>query len=454
MLSKLNSWKLKPLGHNRILLLNVLFSFFVKGCAIIVGILTIPAYMAYFDQKIVLGIWYTILSILNWVINFDFGIGNGLRNKLVEAFASKDSSKIKSLITSAYISIGCIALIFTFYGFFLIENINLNHIMGIDTEFISSYHLNYAMKITWIAVTTQLVLKLVVSILNAEEKTALSSSLPLISNIMVLCFILLNLGNNDEEKLIILSWWYLLAVTLPYIVANVFVFLKKHKDYCINLKFFSSTAAKSILSLGAAFFLIQISLIVINVTNEVIITKLYGADKVVEYQVYNKIFYTIAMLFSLITNPVWSAVSVEFSKGNIKYISNIYNKLLKIVVAFSVFTGMVWLLFQNIVDLWLRDRTIIIDNGICCSFYVYTVVIMLCYAESSIANGISKLRIQLACYVLAAIIKIPLCILTYDIFHRWDAVVLINGIVLLPFVILQHIFIKKYYLKRVMLGRL
>ena len=82
---------------------NIANAVVIKGGGIIVGLLTTPAYMDYFSKNEILGIWFTILSVVTWMLNFDLGIGNGLRNRLVEEFAcSNDQKIIKCLISSAY----------------------------------------------------------------------------------------------------------------------------------------------------------------------------------------------------------------------------------------------------------------------------------------------------------------------------------------------------------------
>ena len=53
------------------------------------------------------GIWLTLTSIIAWFISLDFGLGNGLRNKLAEALAVNDLklAKIYTSTTYAYLTI-------------------------------------------------------------------------------------------------------------------------------------------------------------------------------------------------------------------------------------------------------------------------------------------------------------------------------------------------------------
>ena len=82
--------------NNKIVLKNVMGAFLVKGLGVIVSLFTMPAYLRFFNNDIVLGLWFTVLSVLHWILNFDFGIGNGLRNHLSEELAKNNILKAKN----------------------------------------------------------------------------------------------------------------------------------------------------------------------------------------------------------------------------------------------------------------------------------------------------------------------------------------------------------------------
>ena len=84
--------------NDKIVYRNVLGAFLVKGGALFVTLFTLPAYINFFNNDSVLGIWFTLLSLLNWILNFDLGIGNGLRNHLSMSISLHDEEKTKKYI--------------------------------------------------------------------------------------------------------------------------------------------------------------------------------------------------------------------------------------------------------------------------------------------------------------------------------------------------------------------
>ena len=68
------------------------------------------------------GIWLTLASILSWLINLDFGIGNGLRNKLAEAFALKDIKLARIYVSTGY-SVFTIGILIAILIYFFIHGL-------------------------------------------------------------------------------------------------------------------------------------------------------------------------------------------------------------------------------------------------------------------------------------------------------------------------------------------
>ncbi|EOU1150939.1 hypothetical protein AB8J25_001843 [Clostridium perfringens] len=77
-------------GNTKKVIINIINGIGIKGGAILIAFFTTPAYMRYFENESILGVWFTILSVLSWILNFDLGIGNGIRNRLVKTLLNND----------------------------------------------------------------------------------------------------------------------------------------------------------------------------------------------------------------------------------------------------------------------------------------------------------------------------------------------------------------------------
>ena len=88
---------------NKSLLINIFSSYLVKGLGVLCSLISMPLFLKYFNDQMILGVWFTMLSVLNWILVFDMGIGNGLRNHLTKALAKKDFQSAKQLVSSSYV---------------------------------------------------------------------------------------------------------------------------------------------------------------------------------------------------------------------------------------------------------------------------------------------------------------------------------------------------------------
>ena len=94
--------------------LNIIFSFFLKGISIIITFIQVPITLKYLDST-KFGIWLTLSSMVAWFSFFDIGLGNGFRNKYAQSKAKNEIKDAKMYLSTTYISI---SVIFFLYGFY------------------------------------------------------------------------------------------------------------------------------------------------------------------------------------------------------------------------------------------------------------------------------------------------------------------------------------------------
>ena len=445
MISKLkNKWS--TLSENdKIVYKNVFGAFMVKGGALVVTLLTLPAYIRFFNNNEVLGLWYTILSLLNWILNFDLGIGNGLRNHLTTALAVNDRGATKKYISSAYFSVGAIVTLASLLFVFLIKYVDLNSVMNIAVSEVSEEQLYTAVVIVFVGVMVQFWLKLINSVLYALQKSSVNNFLVLCTNVAVLIVAMVYPSGSNGENVIVMAVVHALAVALPLIVASLVVFLGELRYALPRLKWISASHTKSVLSLGGAFFLVQLAYMVIMSTNEFLITRLSGNSFVVDYQAYYKLFSLGSTVFALAMTPIWSAITKAKAENNTVWIKKSYKRLLLLCLVFSVGEMILVPLSEPIMTVWLgKDAVPEINYVTCLLFSLLGCFMMLNSVMSSIANGLGELKVQAAAFLVGAALKIPLSYFFVYIMGTWTGVLLANILCVAIYCAAQPLFIKKY----------
>ena len=430
---------------------NIIAAFIIRGASLFISTFSMPLYIRYFDNNNLLGIWYTILSILSWISICDLGLGSGLRNYFTIAYTQNNISLGKKYLISTYISmIGIIAPILVI-GSIVFCFIDLNSFLNIPADLLDSNVLRGSIIILFVGLGVNFVLKSISSVIYAIQKSSINNFISLISSALPLIYIVVAPSGNLSENFLKLSIVHIISVNLPLIIATIVVFKTKCKNYVPKLKDFDFLTAKSMLKIGLSFFFAQIFFMILISANEVFITKMFGPEYVVEYSAYYKVFMLVGSLFMVALTPIWSKVTRDLTEhkyykikvtNRVLYCLSLVAFILEIFIAFVI---------QYIFDIWLQESSIsvnVITSLIFALFgglYIFNIVL------TTVANGIGELRSQTIIYGIGAILKVPVSIALKTIYNDWNIIIAYNCVILLVFCIVQFVWVEKKINKLLML---
>ncbi len=431
-------------GRNRLIIKNVAASFLIKGGALLLALLTMPAYMRYFENQQILGMWFTILSVLTWVLNFDMGLGNGLRNHLVGAIAENDSMKIKKYISSAYAMIFGIVAVLLIISHVCFPFVNWNTVFNVSHAAISSEVLLETVQIVFTGILLQFLLRLITSVLYALQKSAIPSLLSLITTAIILVFVLTVNSGSVEENLKMLAYANVIAVNLPLLIASIVVFSTNLKSCGPHIKFFNKKYSIDVIKLGGVFFWLQIMYMLIANTNDFLISWLSGPENVVYYQIYRKPFMLVSTIFALTLTPIWSAVTQAIAENDYKWIRVLYIRLKRLAAITIAGEFLMITILQMFINIWLGDRAIDVDIRYALVFATAGSMFIWNGVISSIVNGTGKLKIQFIFLTVGVIIKFPIAFMLTGLTGAWIGVVASDIFAMLLYCLIQPIWINKY----------
>lgn len=397
-----NSQDTRTRKYNR----NVIYSFILKGLGILISLLLIPITLNYLNRY-EYGIWITLNSILTWVNYFDIGLGNGLRNKLTEALATKDYNLGKAYVSTTFVLLGiiaiCIGVIVTILNCF----IDWNHLLNVDK---SVQNLSQITTIVIWCLCMTFVFRTVGVIYIAYQDIWINNLLTFLGSIVSFIWIFI-LTKFTTGSLLNVAIAYSLSPLAVYIVAYWIVFYKHHPELqpsYINIKL--NRYSKEIGGLGVKFFILQLTSLIVFSTSNFIISRLFTPNEVTPYNIAYRYFNAIIMSFYMITAPLWSAITDALKQKDVNWITSSIRKMGIYCCVFSLISFIFVAISQPIFKIWIGN-SIYIPYSLSISLAIYSSVLMWATIVSSFSNGIGDLRLQLWSSISSAILFIPLAII-------------------------------------------
>ena len=422
--------------ENRTILGNILGAFVIKGGALVIQLLLLPAYMAFFQSEQVLGLWYTLVALLNWLTLFDLGLGHSLRNKLPPLLEGGDRQGVRICISTTYLAVGALSAALLAVSLPLAGRISWDRVFDIP---LPEDLLKRSVRTLLVGMGASLLLRNITAIAYAQGHSALVGGLQLGTSLLMLLALWALPHRSDGENLLALCRANALALNLPAVVYTAVVFGKSLRDCLPSVKWFRRDRLRGILGEGVTLLWLNVVFLAVSSANELLITFLSGAEYVVEYQVYHKIFNTAGLAVSLALTPVWSAVTRAGVRGDYAWIRKIYR-------LFLVGTGLCFLgelailpFLGRIVKLWLGEGAMGVRTEYGFLFCLLSSLFVLHNVNTSVSNGLSWYRLQGIWMTLAAAVFFPLAWLLTRWIGSWIGIILANVISVLPYEILAPV---------------
>ena len=413
---------------------NILASFVIKGWSAAIVLLLVPATLNCLGEY-KNGIWLTISSLLLWIDNMDIGLGNGLRNKIAEYMAHGESERTRSLISSTFAMLTCIIIPVLLILLLLIAISDPYMVFNADPSKV--VQLDQVLMVTVTLVCTSFIFKLIGNFYMGMQLPAVSNLLIALGQTLALIgtYIILYSGSHSMMLIALVNT---AAPLLVYLLAYPYTFFYKYPQLRPSFKLIDFKEAKAVINMGVQFFIMQISSVILFMTSNLLISKMFTPALVTPYQITYRYFSLMLVAFTVICMPFWNATTDAYERGDIDWILQATRKLRMMTIAIMACMTVMVLVSPWIYSIWIGDSvTIDIHMSIVMALYIFILVYSMRY--SYFINGIGKLRLQLIFTTAAAILFIPLAYLATQLSHDIIWFMLVMCLVNIPGLIVNRI---------------
>lgn len=426
---------------NNKILGDVFYSTIFKGGSLILSLFIVNLSLNFLGS-LQFGIWVTLSAVIQWMGILDIGVGNGLRNKFAEAKITGDIILANSYVSTSYFLI--LIICFIFLTIFFLGNSLLDWSSLLNAPRSLSQELSKTAAVLFSSFCFQLVLQLISTILTADLKPKIASALNFFISIITICSIyFVSIFYNGS--VLLLAICVSLSPLLVYIVTSIYLFSTSLKNYRPKIKCVDFSLTGTLLGLGSKFFIVQLAMIFLLQSNNIIVSHVLGPQAVTPLSIGERYFGVILILSNILMFPFWSLFTTYYYSDEFDKIKKIIRNL-EYFFLFILFFGVLMLVFSNsIYKIWVGDK-IVIAFSINVLLLLKNLVFTYNNIYNYFINGTGKIAVQLLTYIILGIINIPLSIFLTKYFGV-DGIIISNVLLILVLTIVHKIQYNKLIMK-------
>lgn len=416
---------------------NIAGSLLLKGISILVSLLLVPATIGYVNAELY-GVWLTLASTMTWLSFADVGFTQGLKNKLTEAIANDDWDRGKSLVSTTYFMMVLIFIPVCVILELLVPLVNWTSLLNVSAQY--SEEIVLVMHVLVAFACIQMIVNVLVSVIAAFQKVALSNSFLVIGNVLSLGIIYI-LRATVPPSLIALAFAISAMPILITIIATFVLFSSRFKTVAPSWRYINKAYIKDLFSLGYKFFIIQVQALVLYQSTNILIAYVSSPTDVTNYNIAYKLLNCAMMVYTIITAPLWAAYTDAYAREDYDWMVKTRRYMGKVLRLSYVGCLLLVLFSQPIYSIWIGGQ---VKIPMIMTILVALYVMIYCWMSlnGTLISGIGKVSVELILVIIGMLIHFPMSIFFSSFIGAYGVIVSLI-IVNLLYAVVMHIQVYK-----------
>ncbi len=435
-INRLSSFFNKGGERSKKLKKNVVKVSLIRYSSYIIEFIKVPILLSYLDNE-KYGVWLTIVSILMWTHQFNFGLGGGLLYRFAEALAKGDKDKGKQLVSTAYFSMSALMMLaFVIIGVIL-SFLDWNSILNVST--INNHELLLTVEILLFIFLSQFVVELLTIVLRADQKPDIASVFKPIGSVVSLLLILVMMLFS-HNSLLLASVTMALPYLLILIVGNAYYFSHDYSSYKPSIKFFEKSELRSLYSLGLKFFIGHLSSLIIFSSSNILVTQILGPSEVTVFNTARQYYYLPITFINIFIFSYTAPVTEAFVQKDFGWIRRSMKGMNKICYVLSAGIILMILCSDIVFNIWTRGK-VVVPFSLSVAFGIYAIGNMFVTPLTGFIAGVGKYQLRMYISIFKIIVFIPVAIWLMKLWGLTGLVVavcIINTLINWVFAIIQY----------------
>lgn len=370
-----------------------------------VNLVAVPVVLAYLGKER-FGLWTTVMGLVSWAALFDFGLLNGLVNRIAEAHARDDRESARVFVSSALalltvmsatvlVVLGVAAPWVPWRAVFAVKDATSN----------GEIALFVAAAVGSVALT--LPLSVVRQVYAGTQRAYVGALFSIVGSLLTLGAILAAVLARASMPALALAFSgagvLALAVNLAYLLLREMPWLRP------AVRVVSAAAIRRLLRTSFPMFMFQVGALLVNESQALILAHVAGLRVVADYSVAWRLYVLPVGLITLATSSFAPAFREAHERGESAWSASSFRHVLAVRIAASLAALAVLLVAGNLLlRVWLRTTDIQFGADVWVSLGLMTVLAVWAGTFTDVLNIMDRVWPQVVIVVVQGLATVGL----------------------------------------------